>query len=195
MPNFSARMGLKKPVATDPFDTDDLAGNWELLDHYPGAYISNNASPPVWGTSHIGMLWSVADTGIIWRWNGVAFERLGPSGSIGAAQRTSDFTENTGAFQTVVQKTGAIVPDGGRRVMIVVNWADLTGDAVEFQILRGATVLHDWLPQALVGGSFTVFDAPTAGSYTYALKVKSLGTTSTVVATATAPIQLECVEI
>lgn len=195
MPNFSARIGLKKPVSTDPFDTDDFADNWERLDDYPGAYLSLAASPPVWGTAHTGMLWSVVDTGLIWRWNGVAFERLGPSGSIGSAQRTSDYTEATGAFQTVVQKTGAVVPAGGRRVMVVVNWSDLTGDAVEFQITRGVTVLHDWVPQPGVGGSFTVFDAPSAGSYTYALKVKTLASSSTVVATPTAPIQLEVIEI
>ena len=125
----------------------------------------------------------------------MAIERIGASGSIGSAQRTSNFVETSGAYQTVVQKTGAVVPAGGRRVMIIVNWADLLGDAVEFQILRGATVLHDWLPQPGVGATFTVLDAPAAGSYTYALKVKTLGTTSTVVASATAPTQLEVIEI
>lgn len=195
MPNFSARLGLKKPVATDPFDTDGLADNWELVDRYPGVYTSTSVSPPVWGTLHTGMLWSATDTGLIWRWNGIAFERIGGLGPIGSAQRTSDFTETTGTYQTVVQKTGAVIPAGDRRVMVIVNWSDLTGDAVEFQILRGATVIHDWLPQSQVGGSFTVIDAPAAGSYTYALKVKTLGASSTIVASATAPIQLEVVEL
>lgn len=195
MPNLSDRLGLKKPVLSDPFDTDVLAENWQIVDDFPGTWIGPSASPPTWGLDHTGMLWSQDDTGLVWRWNGASFERLHAVGSIGAASRTSDFTESTAAFQTVVQKTGAVVPAGGRRIMVVVSWPNITGDNVEFQVIRGATVIQNWNWWTGGGGSMTILDAPAAGTYTYAFQVKTKATSSTVVAASTYPIQLEIIEI
>ena len=196
MPNYSARLRLKKPVSTDPFDTDSLASNWQMVDDYPGIWVSNAASPPSWGLAHAGMVWSQLDTGLLWRWNGVTFDRLSAVGSIGSASRTSDFTEATGIYATLVQKTGAVVPAGGRRIMVVFTCSEITGDQVEFQILRGATVLHDFNYWPGGGCSMTIFDtAVTAGTYTYSVQVKTKVTTSTVLAGATYPIQLEIIEV
>lgn len=193
MPNLSARLNLKKPVLTDPFDTDVLAGNWQIIDDFPGTWIGNSA--PTWGVAHTGMLWSQPSTGLVWKWNGASFDRLNALGSIGSAARTSPFVETTGAFQTVVQKTGAVVPDGGRRIMVVVSWSDITGDDVGLRVLRGATVIQDWSWWTGGGGSMTILDAPAAGTYTYAFQVKTKATSSTIGAAATYPIQLEIIEI
>lgn len=196
MPNYSARLRLKKPVSTDPFDTDAIAGNWQTVDDYPGLWISNAVSPPAWGLAHAGMVWSQLDTGLLWRWNGVSFERVSAVGSIGSASRTSNFTETTGIFTTMVQKTGAVVPEGGRRIMVVFTCSEISDDDVEFQILRGATVLQDWSYSAGAGCSMTIFDtAVVAGTYSYSVQVKTKGTTSTILAGASYPIQLEVIEV
>jgi len=196
MPNFSARLRLKKPTPSDGFDTDTIAANWQLVDDFPGTWISAAASPPAWGIPHTGMLWSQSDTGIVWLWNGTSFVRPYSVGSIGSASRTSNFTEAVGTFTTVVQKTGAVVPAGGRRVMLVANWSNITGNNVELRFLRGATVLHDWNWPTGSGGSMTIIDAAvTTGTYTYAFQMRTTSTTSTMVAAATYPIQLEIIEI
>lgn len=196
MPNYSARLRLKKPVSTDPFDTDAIASNWQTVDDYPGIWISNAVSPPSWGLAHAGMFWSQLDTGLLMRWNGVSFDRVSPMGSIGTASRTSDFTETSGVFTTLVQKTGAVVPDGGRRIMVVFSCAGIADDDVEFQILRASTTLQVWGHTPGTGCSMTFFDtAVTAGTYTYSVQVRTTATTSTVLAGATYPIQLEIVEV
>ena len=195
MPNISQRLGLKKPIATDPFDTDDLATNWQALDDYPGTWISDAASPPAWGTAHIGMIWMQKDNLLLWKWNGTAFFRVAGMGSIGSANRTSSFTESTGYYQTLVQKTGAVVPPGGRRIQVSANWSTITGDKASFQLQRGATVLHEWTALSGMGGSMTIFDtAVIAGTYTYTLQVKTLTASSVIVASSTAPTQLEIIE-
>jgi len=196
MPNISSRLGLKKPISTDPFDTDDLAANWQIVDDYPGTWVSNAASPPAWGAAHKGMLWMQKDTLLLYRWDGSAFARVYGTGSIGSANRTSNFTETTGYYQTLVQKTGAVVPAGNRRIQVTCNWGTITGNNVSFQVLRGATQLHEWTVLSGMGGSMTFYDtAVIAGTYTYAWKVKTLATSSVIVASATAPCQLEIVEL
>jgi len=193
MPNISPRLGLRKPVATDQFDTDELAENWQTLDDTPGVWLANSTSPPVWGPQHAGMLWSQKDTGLVYRWSGSAFSRIAPLGSIGFADRQSNFAESSGTFQTIAQKTGAIT--FGRRIMVVANWGKISGDDVEFQITRGATVVHTWQNGSIGGGAMVAMDAPAAGTYTYAFKMRTLAAASNLLASATSPAQLEVIEI
>ena len=68
MPTPSPRLGLAVPTTSDPFSTEDLADNWDLLDAFPGTYICTSATHPVWGAAQQGMRILETDTGLEWRW-------------------------------------------------------------------------------------------------------------------------------
>jgi hypothetical protein len=143
------------------------------------------------------MLWMQDDTLLVYKWDGTAFSRMSGTGSIGSAQRSADLTENTGYYVTLVQKTGVVVPPGGRRIAVTANWGNIVtndGSGMSFKIERASTQLHEW-PAHGTGGSMTVYETPTAGTYTYTLSVKVLGTSATLKGSSTAPIQLEIVEL
>lgn len=197
MPTTSPRMGLTVPGAADPFDWSDVADNWEAIDASPGTFITTvgGTAALAWGAAHTGMFVTQTDTGLTYRWNGAAFERAFARGWLAGATRTADLTEATGAAVTLVQAVGVVVPPGNRKVEIKVSWSEVTDDAVEFTLRRDATQIDAWRHGSGDGGSRAITDAPGSGTFTYVLQVRTLGTTSTVVAAANKPVRLDIVEV
>jgi hypothetical protein len=196
MPTPSARLGIAKPITTDNFDTAEIAANWQILDDHPGTFIEDSGSPPVWGIPQEGMLWSQPDTGLVYRWDGATFQRLAPTGHLGRVERTTDFIENTAAFQTVTS-VGVMVPEGNRRIRVVASWRNMTGDDAFIRIRRGVTdLIERFYENPDSAGSIEFFDLPGgSGAFTYALRMKTDGTTTTMEADTTAKITLDVVEV
>lgn len=197
MPTTSPRLGLIIPTGADPFDWSDLVENWERIDASPGTIITTvgGMASLTWGAAHTGVFATQTDTGLTYRWNGASFERAFAKGWLAGATRTGDLTEPAGTLTTLVQAAGVSVPQGNRKVEIKVSWSEVTGDPVDFQITRDATQLDLWKHSSGDGGSRVITDAPGLGSFTYALKVRTRATSSTVVAAADKPVRLDVVEV
>lgn len=192
-------LGLSKPTTSDNFVTADIAAVYDEIDAAPGITICTSGTRPgAWGSDQEGLCIIEKDTGLVWRWNGSAFVRQGPSGWLGGNRRTADFTLVDGSFGVVVQQTTINVPAGDRRVKITLAWnkVDLTtsGGTGEWALFRGATqlVAFDIDPH---GGSYSYTHVPGTGIYTFAAKAKGVGTAGFVRADATHPCSIDIEEI
>lgn len=148
------------------------------------------------------------DTKLVWRWTGAAWERIDAKGFLNRATVTSDVPNATTTYENAVT-VSVTVPAGSRRIQItieapsVVSTASFTGLA----IFRDATQLQAWTNKGGAGATVedqdepefvTIYDQPSAGTYTYALKFRAVsgyGGTSTIKATATSPIVITAVEV
>lgn len=74
MPDITPRLGLRRPLLTDPFLTSDFQFNYDQLEKYPGVQpVLSTSRPSGWGTAQNGMLIQETDTGRLLRWTGAAF--------------------------------------------------------------------------------------------------------------------------
>lgn len=196
MPTPSARLGLSKPLVGDPFDTQELADNWQLVDDHPGIFICTSGTRPgTWGANHEGMLIWETDTDLTWRWNGSAFVRHGAKGHLINEVTTGDVTEAGGTYETVVQ-AAITIPDGDLNIACHFSWFEVTGGKAQFALFRGVTQLASWKALEGQGGSFHHVDVdPAAGAATYAVKVKNLEATTTVECAASTPATLDVYEV
>ena len=215
MSTQSDRLGLTKPTTSDPFNTGDISDNWQKIDDHPGIFICDHAGRPSdWGVDHEGMLIQENDSGLLFRWNGSAFDRVAPLGTLNRGTRTSDFQTTNTSAQVVVQ-TSAFVPNPGAAenlfVKITISYPLLSslGGRCALSITGGSpsTLDYEWEVAGLTGatdaqdlgsgGTFTVYDQPFgndgSGLVTYALNARALaGYTGelTMVGSADAPIAI-----
>lgn len=196
MPTPSARLGIAKPLLADPFDTQDLADNWQILDDFPGIFICTSGTRPgTWGAAHEGMLIWETDTDLTWRWNGSAFIRHGAKGHLISEQTTGDVTAAAGSYVTVVQ-AAITIPDGDLNIACHFAWPEVSGGKAQFALFRGVTQLTSWKSLTEQGGAYQFVDVdPASGAATYAVKVKNLEATTTVECAADAPATLDVYEV
>jgi hypothetical protein len=128
--------------------TADIASNWQKIDDNPGYKICTAGTRPAWGAAQTGMLISETDTGLVWRWDGTNFKRVGPAGVLrrsdgtpAVATRTTDFSTASTTFVVCLSLTNVVVPDGLRVLMIVVSFGkgENTSGAAVGGIFRSAT--------------------------------------------------------
>jgi hypothetical protein len=193
VPDTSPRLGLNVPTGSTQWNVDENEHNWETLDAHPGVRVATVPTMPTWGAAQTGMFLTQTDTGLTYRWNGSGFERAFALGWRAGGSRTTDLTEEDGNWVTVTQAAGVAIPTGGRRVEIKATWNWIDGDPAEMSISRDGTQLQGWRPAG--GGGVTITDQPGQGSFTYALRFRTLADSSTVVATATAPATINVSEV
>ncbi len=148
------------------------------------------------------------DTKLKWRWDGAAWERLEAKGLLIHAAVTADVSTALTAYQVAVTASAA-VPAGGRRVQITAAIPSVASTAsfTWLAIFRAATQLTAWANKGGVGATVddreepefvTIFDQPAAATYAYTIQYRAdagYGGTSTLAASATAPITLTVVEV
>lgn len=222
MSSSSTRIGLKRPVTSDPFQTSDEFDNLSLLDSFPGIFICTSGSRPGgWGAGHEGMLIHETDTDLYWRWTGAAFVRLGPLGLLAdPVELTTDFSTAATSPTAALQASGVIIPatNAGsttKRVKVTGTWygadngTNTTLGACEISLYynstRMKTILCRGRPTTAaspldwgVGGTISACVAAAAGSQNFSLRINSLasvGGTSTLRASATTPAQLIVEEV
>lgn len=222
MPTPSTRLGLLKPTTADPFVTADLAANWQKIDDNPGVYICLSTTRPAWGAAQQGMLIFEKDTGLIWNWDGAAFQRNAPRGLLkttGGAwargQRTTDFSTTSTTAVVVTSISNVVVPAGLRTLMIVVTFPKGQNTVGQFggyiyrsNVSNQAPLLAGWYiagdstsPVAGAGGqgnSYICFEAGglPPGTYNWSFQIKSLaGGTSSVSGNTSTPCEIAIIEI
>lgn len=206
----STHLGIAKPTTSDDFSTAEIADNWEIVDQYPGVFLCTQSTRPVsWGSAHEGMLIYEQDRNLYWRWDGAAFVRAWALGWLNGSQRTSDLSSNLTTPVTLVSAS-VDVPVGGRRVQISTSWGKVENDTgiSKLYLYRDSDQLQAWQVEGDTdtsdaheksqGGSMIFFDAPGAGTFSYALKfstVSGFGGTSWGRASGTTPICVDAVEV
>lgn len=223
MPSLTPRMGLVRPEENDDFSPDWA---WDLLttlDGFPGVHVCTSSTRPSdWGGGQTGqMIWET-DRNLLWRWNGTAFVRVHPVGLLASpAEITADFptasTDPQDAISLTVNVPATNTGSTTKRIEVQASWYALdngtanTLGACEVSIRREPgdvslkTLLWRGRPNSAVdpldwgpGGSLVAYDAPSAGSTTYRLCIKSLpgtGGTTTLRATVAAPASLSVKEV
>ncbi len=152
--------------------TADIAANWQKIDDTPGYKpCTSSTRPSTWGAAHAGMLIVETDTGLVWRWDGSAFKRVGPAGvlkttggGLAIATRTTDFSTTSFPFVICLSLTNVVVPDGSRPIALIVTGqkAENSSGSSVGAIFPGAT--------ANTGTILATFDlvgdstSPTAGA-------------------------------
>ena len=200
------RLGLTQPDTGTLISISALSQSFAKVDAAPGLHICTSATRPVgWGSNQNGRCIIETDTGLTWRWDNGAgqFVRTTPMGILGSNSRTTNIATTSTAFVTAVSQTIAI-PAGGRPVIVGCSVPAVQSDVgiTNLALFRGATKLTDWLVPGSTGslaaeqepcGSNMVLDTPTVGSYVYSLQFRAVtgyGGESTLLASATAPIQI-----
>ena len=97
------RLGLMRPVGSDPFLTDDFKESFDKLDTMPGTLpVPNAASRPTgWGPAQHGNKILQTDVGVEWFWDQPSsstpgkWTRIASKGSLGSFQ-------NSGSVSTIV---------------------------------------------------------------------------------------------
>ncbi len=146
MPSNSARLGLIKWTTADDFRNADLVANWNKLDAFPGIFICTSITRPSnWALAQEGNTIYEIDTSLYWTWTGSSWARRVPAGFLGQAERLSDLVTTSTNYQLVVT-TNITIPQGDRRVMIVIENSGVTNTLglTEFAIFRGATQIANW---------------------------------------------------
>jgi hypothetical protein len=219
--SLSARLGLKRPLPNHDFDRQEAYDNLTVIDAHPGVYPCTELSrPSTWGAAHEGMVILETDTALMWRWNGLDFLRVMPMGLLAdPAVRTTDFstaaTTPDSALSLTVDVPETNTSSTTKRIRIdgtfyaIENGTDTTYGVSEVTILRDAVVVAkmrvtgrpatdtDYLDWGQ-GRTFTAFDNPPAGNYTYHLSINSVaavGGTTVLKASATQVAQLAVTEV
>lgn len=216
MPTPSAHLGLAVPDTSDPFSTEDLADNWGVLDKFPGTYICTSATHPAWGAAQQGMRILETDTGLEWRWDGLAFQRIAPIGLLktttggwARGQRTSDFQTSSGTSVVVVPITNVVVPAGRRTLRIDVTFfrAEAGGAASNYfygTVFRSAsnnsgTGEYTFACPDNSSGTHTGYvpGGLAAGTYDWSFQIRAYGAASNplIRASATTPCEISVIEI
>lgn len=224
MPTPSARLALLKPSTSDPFVTADLAGNLQKIDDTPGYRPCTSSTRPSWTAAQTGMLIVETDTGLIWRWNGTTYNRIGPAGvlkttggAMAIATRTTDFSTTSTTPVICLSLTSVVVPDGSRPIALVLtaNQAENSNGALLGAVWRGnvansGTTLGQFSmvgdstsPTAGAQGGQVCFVAweitgLSAGTYSWSFQIKSStfwGGTSSIRAAVASPAKLVAVEL
>lgn len=216
MPTPSAHLGLAVPNTSDPFSTADLADNWDRLDDFPGTYICDSTSHPAWGAAQQGMRILERNTGLEWRWDGAAFQRIAPIGLLktttggwARGQRTADFQTSSATYVIVVPITGVVVPAGRRTLRIDVTFfrAEAGGTAANYfygAVFRSST--NNTGTQEFTfacpdnsSGTHTGYvpGGLAAGTYDWSFQIMKFGaaTSPLVRASATTPCEISIIEI
>jgi hypothetical protein len=224
MPTPTARLGLLKPSTSDPFVTADLASNLQKVDDTPGYRVCTSATRPSWTSAQAGMLIVETDTGLIWRWTGSGFVRIGGNGilkttggGLAVASRTTDFSTASTTYVVVLSLTNVVVPDGTRPLLVLVQGekGENSNGALVTQLARGTVAnTGPFLGQSgLVGDAtsptagaqgagFTLFGLEaaglSAGTYSWSFQIRSsisYGGTSYIRAEATGPCKMLVIEL
>jgi hypothetical protein len=143
----TSRLGLMRPVGSDPFLTQDFADTFDILDARPGTVVVPNLAgrPTNWGPAQHGCKILQTDVGVEWFWNQPSsstpgkWSRIASKGSLGSFQ-------NSGSVSTIVTvstqgptviNTGNIVVPGGKPLGMFLSW-DVLGNSY------GKAVLTMW---------------------------------------------------
>jgi len=216
MPTPSPRLGLAVPTTSDPFSTEDLADNWDLLDEFPGTFICTSNSHPAWGAAQQGMRILETDTGLEWRWDGAAFQRIAPigllkttTGAWARAQRTSDFNTSSTSDVVCVALANVVVPPGNRTLRFDVTFfrSEAGGSAANYfygNVRRASTnntgtkEFEFACPDNASGdhAGYIPGGLP-AGTYSWSFQIRAFGaaTSPTIRANGTTPCELTVTEI
>ena len=205
-----------KEATSDNYLTNDFITNWNLLDASPGIFIGTatvvNAKVSTWGSNQTGFEIYETDSGLEFRWNGSALIRTGPAGLLGTNQTTSTQTATSGTSPKILVSETITVPATPRTVKIIGFIPSVSNPTTNttLAIVRDSTTL---LQQIVVpvttwraaGGTtnadypqskyLVVYDTPTAGSHTYAIKASVSTDTVTFVATNTSAIVIGAEEV
>lgn len=148
------------------------------------------------------------DTKLLWNWTGSSWTRISPKGFLGTAERLSDLATTSTTYQVAVT-LNVTVPQGDRRIMVVIECAQVTNTLglTEFAIFRGATQLTNYFNKGNVGAgaanypepaNYTLIDSPASGVNTYSLQFRTVvgfGGTSTIKANSNSRTALTVVEV
>lgn len=171
-------LGLMSPVLSDPFNPDDYAQTFGILDQNPGVkVVANQASRPTgWSNLQHGRLVWQADLNVMWLWNqptssvAGSWLRLGGYGLLGSATNPTQInsTAQNWTLAPIAVQTTVMVP-GGRPCLVMYNWLYAANDharQITVDIVENSSVAierrHD-------GSSFGVNPGmpPDAGCYFY----------------------------
>lgn len=150
MVNISPKLGLSLPDRTDPFNTDVLKGNWNIVDAAPGSTICTSTTRPTnWTTAQAGRKIIETDTKLEWMWDGAKFIRLYGSGllkcsdgSWAIGERTTDFQTAATTFVVVVSVKSVVVPPGNRPIRVDISALNIyngAGKGINIGVVRGST--------------------------------------------------------
>lgn len=82
MPDFTPRVGFRKPIPTDVVSVvNDVNGNMDLADSCVGLFPCTTSTRPL--NPHLGRLILVTDTGQVEGWTGTEWVAFGGGGAIG----------------------------------------------------------------------------------------------------------------
>lgn len=193
MPTIEPRYGIEKPLTSDPFSTATIAENYDRIAAKPGVHLCTAATrPTTWDSNHLGMTIYETDSQLSWRWNGSAFVRTGPVGSLGYVIRTLPLT--AGTTDEVALSLSIVVPVGGRPVVVTGTWAE-TSAPMWISLYKGVQEVQR-ISNASDGGTLSFYDsAPDAGPLTYELRVRAKSGSADLVSTASRPVFLHAVEV
>ncbi len=201
---LTSRLGLTVDTTADPFLTAEVAGNWEIIDDYPGIYTASTSTiastTATWGSAQQGQLVSDTTTGLVWQWNGSTLVRAYGLGMLAETAVTSPVTVTTvlSSTTTIITLTTDI-PTGGRDIeikAILTDVANTTQDTTIF-LKEDSTVIQSCTVQAnlLIPVVLYAIRTPSAASHTYSVTAGVASASSAVFdASATSPILLSVVE-
>lgn len=193
MPIIEPRYGIEKPLVSDAFSTQTISDNYDRIAAKPGIHICTASTRPSdWDSNHLGMMIYETDSGLEWRWNGSAFVRSGPVGSLGYGIRTLSVT--LGTSDEVIVALNVTVPPGDRPVVVTASWAELSGPAW-VSVYRGVQEVQRASCDG-DGGTLSIFDNnPDAGSLNYELRMRAKSGSVELTALASRPAFLHAVEV
>lgn len=213
----SPKLQLAVPTQVDDFSTDDLAANWQKIDGSPGSFICTSSTRPSWSTAQIGRKILETNTGLEWRWDGTAFQRMAPvgllrrsDGSFAVGERTSQFTTTSNTYVRAVSVTNVVVPEGNRPLRIDVAWnrarnpdgnfsgAIYRSDTNNSGPRESAWVFGTSASDANAGGGVNwalLRNGLPAGTYSWSFQITGPTGTSIIDASATSPITIFVTEL
>jgi hypothetical protein len=204
----SSKLGLTVDSTSDNFSTSQIAGNWDILDNYPGIYVGTTAQVATlvgtWGSAQTGMIVQETDgLSLQWRWNGSALVRTGGLGMLSSVQNLSGeiAVSNT---PSVVLSTTVNIPAGGRTIEVKASATNYftTSTAAQwlFTVAQDGTFIQSALFTLASGQQegtpvflYTTL-IPSAGSHTYAFAVQTNGSSGFIVGDSIMPLVLSVVE-
>lgn len=201
---LTARLGLIVDTTADPFLTSEVAGNWEIIDEYPGIFTGSTSTitseVSAWGSAQAGQVVSDTTTGLLWQWNGTTLVRFYGTGMLSTVKVTSPVTVTTVlSSTTTVITTTCTIPTGSRWIEIQAEMTDVANVSQDTTIflLEDSTVIQSAVVQANLLIPVTLYTTrqPTAASHTYSVTAGvASASTTTFDASATAPIVLSVKE-
>lgn len=197
---LTSRLGLIVDTTADPFLTAEVAGNWEIIDDYPGIFTGSTSTiaseVSAWGSAQQGQIVSDTTTGLLWQWNGSTLVRFYGTGILSTVKVTSPVTVTTVlSSTTTIITTTCTIPTGGRWVEIKCEMTDVANTTQDTTIFmyEDSTLIQSAVVQANLLEPVFLYTTrqPTAASHTYSVTAGvASASTAVFAASTTSPIVL-----